>query len=191
MNPATDPHLLAQADALLLMRKNSLPYLDAIKKLSDQNLSSRQIGQLIHRRDDQVRHIVRVAKKLSPLGRRRLKQGLLSFSHARVVVSAGSEAEQDKMILELAGKSVREAEKQLAVQQGRSKTPKPSTPKLDDVTRQHYEQLGQQLSEQTALDVRVLPDPRDTRKGYVALRYSSLVYFDAILSALGVVLDDE
>ena len=191
MDLTTNPQLLAQADAIGLMRNNSLPYLDAVKALADQGLSSRQIGQLIQRRDDQVRHTIRVARKLSTMGRRRLKQGLLSFSHARVVVSAGSEAEQDKMILDLAGKSVREAEQQLAARQGRAKQSKPSMPRLDDAARQYYERLGQQLSEQTALDVRMLPDPRDTRKGYVALRYSSLEHFEAILCALGVVLEND
>lgn len=122
--------------------------------------------------DYELRHYRRVNTKLITEVYSFFSLGKISFSLAKVLASAPQEKQED-----LAREAIA---KRLSVSTLRNKiTGNHSAKFLRDMER-----LSDRYSEETGFDIRIIPDPKNSKAGHWVISYHNLDMFDAITEKL-------
>lgn len=149
--------------------------------LRDEGVAAAVLRRTLGRRDYEIRHLVRVGRRLHPALKPLLHRGQLSLGHARAI--AGHPAERQE---EIGRDAVRRKLSVRALEDRRRSAGK----QLSEDDRAYYERLSALVSEQLRHPVSIAPDPADKYAGNLTIRYNGLADFDAVCSRLGIDLSE-
>ncbi len=161
---AEGDHSHAQiADTLLMLRENGY--------------KTSRLQSITGYPDYKIRHYLRLAKKLNPSVMTLLHEAKIKFSLARAIASLppDQQEEETRKILML-GTSVHRFRAKLNNNEFY----------LDRKTRDYFEKLEMNMSEQSGLMLSIKPNPRIRNSGEVVLQYTDLDGFDLICERLNM-----
>lgn len=175
-----------QVEAELLLEdsdvaKTHAQIADTLAFLKSKNVPPAQLQSITGFKPHTVRHYIRIANKLVAPVMKLLHEGKLTFSMARAIASFPGDTQEEQ------ARSV--IQKKTSVSRFRAMNKEDSL-FTDDSVRKHYERVARLISEQTGLDVEILPDLNNNRNGEFKIRYVGHDSFDAVCSQLGGDLSD-